>query len=77
MEQVEGADIVQLCRWSRFLPSPGQNAIGKDESWFDNETFETLMQREAAVMNRILERQKELGGMTPEISKRIGWGDVS
>ena len=27
-----------------------------------------------AILNRICERFKELGGMTPEISKAIGWG---
>jgi len=29
---------------------------------------------EVKVMNRIAERFKEVGGFTPEISKRIGWG---
>lgn len=28
---------------------------------------------EAKVMNRIVERFDEVGGFTPEISKRIGW----
>ena len=74
MEQVESARIMQLCEWTRFLPSPGQNAIGKDEAWFNDETFDSIMQREVAVMDRILERQKELGGWTPQISKSLGWG---
>jgi hypothetical protein len=26
-----------------------------------------------AIMERIMERYKELGGFTPEISKEIGW----
>lgn len=30
---------------------------------------------EAVALNRIVERFKELGGMTPAISKQIGWGD--
>ena len=29
---------------------------------------------EVEVMNRIAERFDEVGGFTPEISKRIGWG---
>lgn len=29
---------------------------------------------EVKIMNRIVERFKDLGGFTPEISKRIGWG---
>ena len=29
---------------------------------------------EVKAMNRIVERFKELGGFTPEISKRLGWG---
>jgi hypothetical protein len=27
------------------------------------------------ILERIIERFKELGGFTPEISKRVGWGD--
>jgi len=66
MKQVEEADIIQLCRWSRFLKSPGWSAVGQDY-------FHERLQEETKIMNRILERQKELGGWTPEISKRIGW----
>lgn len=29
---------------------------------------------EVTIMNRISERFDEVGGFTPEISKRIGWG---
>ena len=29
---------------------------------------------EVEIMNRIADRFDELGGFTPEISKRIGWG---
>ena len=29
---------------------------------------------EFEIMNRIAERLDDLGGFTPEISKRIGWG---
>ena len=66
IEAVEEADIVLLCRWTRFLESPGWSAIGTPE-------FKERIKSEATIMNRILERQKELGGWTPEISKLIGW----
>ena len=66
MEQVESADQVQLCRWHRFLSSPGMGAIGKKD-------FAVVMEKEALVMVRIQERLKAAGGMTPAISKEIGW----
>jgi hypothetical protein len=66
LEQVESADRFTLCRWWRFLPSPGSDAIGRSD-------IETRMERETAVMSRIAERFKAAGGMTPEISKALGW----
>jgi hypothetical protein len=66
MEQVESADRDQLCRWSRFLQSPGMCAIGRPE-------FEQVLESQVAIMNRILARRDEAGGFTPEISKQIGW----
>lgn len=68
MEEVEAADHEQICRWWRFLKSPGQGAIGKDRP-----LFEEIGQRELDVMNRIAKRLEEFGGFTPAISKRIGW----
>lgn len=65
LEQVEQAALIELCLWQRFLPSPGGNAIGLPE-------FEPTLQQEAAVMKRIVERVKELGGFTPAISKALG-----
>jgi DNA-binding ferritin-like protein len=41
-------------------------AIGRDN-------FEAVKEQEVAVMDRIAERFKEVGGFTPEISKHIGW----
>jgi hypothetical protein len=66
LEQVERADRLQLCRWWRHLNSPGAWAIGRDN-------FEAVKEQEVAVMDRIAERFKEVGGFTPEISKHIGW----
>ena len=66
IEEVEKADRVQLARWYRFLPSPGTRAIGK-------ENFEEVLDAEVKIMNRIVEKFKELGFFTPEISKQIGW----
>jgi hypothetical protein len=70
IEQVEAADHEQICRWYRFLPSPGRSAIDRDEPY---EVFNRLLKVEAVVMTRISDRLKDLGGFTPEISKRIGW----
>lgn len=66
LEQVEAADQMQLCRWWRFLESPGLNAVGTDE-------FQAVLDSETAIMDRIAERFHEAGGFTPEISKAIGW----
>lgn len=66
MEAVEAADHLSLCRWQRFLPSPAQNRIGHDD-------FDEVLKREAKIMDRIVERVKELGGFTPAISKSLGW----
>ena len=53
LEEVEKADIEQLARWYRFLPS-GQTVVDKK------------------ILKRIADRFDKLGGMTPELSKRIG-----
>ncbi len=66
LEEVDAADHEQICRWWRFLPSPGGGAIG-------SETFSDVLKGEAAIMDRIGARLKEFGGFTPAISKRIGW----
>ena len=57
MKEIETADREQICCWYRFLPTP----TNPD----DKESFKRL--------NRIVERFKEVGGFTPEISKHIGW----
>ena len=63
---VESADHVQLARWFRFLKSPGWDAVGKPD-------FESVCSAETKIIDRIVQRFKSAGGMTPEISKRIGW----
>lgn len=67
IEQVNSANHEQLCQWHRFLSSPGSWAIDSGR-----EEFDEAMAKEVPVMSRIAERYKEMGGMTPEISKRIG-----
>lgn len=67
MVEVEAADHLQLAFWQRFLPSPGASEIGKRD-------FEATMAAEGAVLDRICERLREAGGITPQISKTIGWG---
>ena len=66
IEEVETADRIQLASWYRFLPSPGTSALGE-------ENYEDTAKYEISVLNRITERFGELGGMNPEISKKIGW----
>lgn len=68
IEQVETASHMQLANWYRHLPSPGMCAVDRPEDFYD------ILEKEAAVMDFICERFKVLGGMTPEISKAIGWG---
>ena len=65
--QVEEADRMQLARWVRFLPSPGINAL---ESHGD---FQLAMDIESKIMHKICQRFESMGGMSPEISKWIGW----
>ncbi|MBN2200460.1 hypothetical protein JW777_00730 [bacterium] len=69
MEEVEAADRIQLCRWHRFLPSPGSRAI-------DRSSFLDVLNAESRAMNRICQRIEDLGGFTSEISKLIGWGEA-
>ena len=67
MEEIEHADRLQIARWSKYLPSPGSAAIGTPE-------FPKKLEEEGKIMDRIQAKLKKQGGMTPEISKEIGWG---
>lgn len=66
LEQVQTASHIQLAHWYRFLPSPGIQAAG-------DPSFEETLEREAKIMALIRVRLNELGGITPAISKAIGW----
>lgn len=68
-EEVEKASRITLARWVRFLHSPGDRDIGRKE------IFEQVLTEEKIILDRILERFEEMGGMEPRISKLIGWGD--
>jgi len=52
--------------WYRFLPSPATGFIGKPN-------FNEMLQKQKEILDRIIERFGNLGGMTPEISKSIGF----
>ena len=67
-EQVEKADRLQLSRWYRFLKSPGICAIGQER-----ELFERTMRSQKEILDRIVVRFAEMGGMNPASSKCIGW----
>lgn len=71
IDEVANADRTQLARWTRFLKSPGSSAI--DEG--DGEKFRAAMKTESVVLNFLLRRFHDMGGMTPEISKEIGWDE--
>jgi hypothetical protein len=66
MEEVNGADRLQLGRWFRFLPSAGSE-------WVNYEDFKEKMEAEKAVIDRVIERFTEAGGMDSVLSKQIGW----
>lgn len=68
MQQVEHASLFQLVHWNRYLPSPGEWAIGGNHN-----EFEKALNHEAPIITRIVERIKELGGITPSVSKAVGW----
>ena len=68
IEEVNQADIIQLLRWWRYLPSPGSEYIGAEK-----EIFENGMKKEAEIIDIIGERMKELGGITSQVSKVVGW----
>ncbi len=65
-EEIKNASHYQLAKWWRFLPSPGF-------AHTDSLNWEELMLFEIKLMDLITVRFKKLGGMTPEISKQLGW----
>lgn len=68
IEQVKQAELYTICYWYRFLPYPAKSADGKNR-----EEFNRILAEEVDVMNLVCRRYKELGGITPEISKQLGW----
>ena len=66
MQQVEHAGLFQLVHWNRYLPGPGEWAIGRPD-------FEKWLNHEVPIITRIVERIKELGGITPSVSKAVNW----
>ncbi len=66
-EEVESADHFQICKWWRFLDSPGLRAIGTDD-------FDEVLKKEVEIMDLIKIKLEEYGGFTPAISKSLGWG---
>ncbi len=76
IEDVEAADRLQLCKWQRFLPSPGSAAISgttRRTCPLEAARINKAIDDEVKVINRINDRVKELGGFTAAISKAIGW----
>lgn len=69
LDEVAKSSRTQLARWNRFLPSPGMNSI--DLSNFEER--EEILEKEVIIMQAILVRLKQMGGINPQISKEIGW----
>lgn len=70
-EEVLAADRIQICRWWRFLPSPG--AVSQDNGELSEAEFRQILAQQQTIMNLIAKRFDEVGGFTPEISKLIGF----
>jgi hypothetical protein len=66
MAEVEKAELWDLVYWNRYLPGPGSAAMGTSR-------FEQELDKEARIIRRIVDRIKELGGITPEVSRAVGW----
>jgi len=69
LEEVESADHEQICRWYRFLPSPGS----KLSDSLPNEEFSKIIDEQSEIMNLICKKYKEGGGFNSALSKKIGW----
>jgi len=68
MGEIKRATRLQLGRWVRFLPSPGLGAIGKGLK-----EYTLVADKEKAILNHVLDRFREMGGMDSNLSKEIGW----
>jgi len=68
LEEVHGASRVQLGKWFRFLPSPGCD-------WAGFESFRKMYKRETKIMQLIIQRFDDAGGMDSALSKYIGWSE--
>ena len=75
MEEVETASHEDLARWYRFLPCPG----GTELSNFSTRRpgVGAIITREKRVMEKIITRLNNMGGITPAISKKIGWERIA
>lgn len=68
LQQVEAADREQLGEWYRFLKSPGL-------AYLDSPDFNKKLEEEGEIMDLIVMRFKAMGMFTPELSKKLGWGN--
>ncbi len=74
LKEVESATNVQLLEWRRFLRSPGISVYDKVADGDSTpQNSEEVRLHEAKILERVCSRLEELGGITPEISKRVGW----
>lgn len=66
LQEVEEAGHRQLARWYRFLESPGAAVISCSD-------FGAVMRAEGEILDCIIARLEEKGGMTTKVSQAIGW----
>lgn len=63
-QEIEKAELLQLARWSRFLPEPGSEHVGSPDHWEMSDFEDRLRQH-------INKRLYELGGITSEIEHKL------
>ena len=72
LQEVEEADRYRLGVWYRFLQSPGVNAVIAE---VDRKSYAVAVDREKAILDRIIIRFDEIGGWDSKLSKEIGWNE--
>jgi hypothetical protein len=64
LQEIEKAELLQLARWSRFLPEPGSNHVGSPDHW-------EMSDLEDRIRQEINKRLYKLGGITVEIEHML------
>lgn len=65
LNEVKNASHEQLATWQRFLAEPGARYLGDKD-------YNEILERETAIWQKITTRLDKMGGITNEISNKIG-----